>query len=272
MQTRTQRRDGFTLVELLVVIAVIAILASLLLPALSQAKAKAYSVKCKSNIHQIGLGLQMYVDDNGFFPKVKDSAFLRWALAINVYLRQPVADESITGWYRESPQGCFRCPVDKRKVNGNGGSYGYNAYGISKHNMLQGTPASLKLPGLGLGGRGFTSEKRGTFEFEAPVPESAVQVPSEMIALGDAYACSRGLFHKVYDVYETAGELAREGGADSPLYLPTARKRHQGRLNLGFCDGHVEAIKVRALFFSKEVRDMRLWNIDNEPHRERMQY
>jgi prepilin-type N-terminal cleavage/methylation domain-containing protein/prepilin-type processing-associated H-X9-DG protein len=60
---RTRRRDGFTLIEILVVIAVIAILAALLFPVFAQAREKARQTVCLSNMRQMSSALQMYTQD-----------------------------------------------------------------------------------------------------------------------------------------------------------------------------------------------------------------
>ena len=61
---RSKQRRGFTLLELLAVIATIAILASLLLPILGRTKVKALRANCISNLNQLGLGWAMYAQDN----------------------------------------------------------------------------------------------------------------------------------------------------------------------------------------------------------------
>src|SRR5271163_1972281 len=68
------RRLGFTLVELLVVIAVIAILAALLLPGLAKAKQEAWRIDCLSNLKQLTLGAHLYAGDNRDYMPINITA------------------------------------------------------------------------------------------------------------------------------------------------------------------------------------------------------
>jgi prepilin-type N-terminal cleavage/methylation domain-containing protein len=64
-----RKSSGFTLIELLVVIAIIAILASLLVPAVTSALERGRSANCMSNLHQVGIAMQLFSNDhNGLWP------------------------------------------------------------------------------------------------------------------------------------------------------------------------------------------------------------
>ena len=64
MKLGTFSRSGFTLIELLVVLGIVSLLAALLFPVFVQARAKARQSVCASNLHQIGLAVSLYSQDN----------------------------------------------------------------------------------------------------------------------------------------------------------------------------------------------------------------
>ena len=70
---RYRGTKGFSLIELLVVITIIALVAALLLPALSRAKSAALSTQCKNNLHQVGLALHLYTSEHRVFPHTVDA-------------------------------------------------------------------------------------------------------------------------------------------------------------------------------------------------------
>ncbi|HWX20888.1 MAG TPA: prepilin-type N-terminal cleavage/methylation domain-containing protein [Candidatus Binatia bacterium] len=74
-EDQTAHGVAFTLIELLVVIAVIAVLAALLLPALGRTKESGKATVCLSNLHQVGIALQLYVqDNNNRLPYMRDKS------------------------------------------------------------------------------------------------------------------------------------------------------------------------------------------------------
>ena len=105
------RRNGFTLIELLVVIAIIAILAAILFPVFAQARDKARSAACASNMKQIGLGIQMYIQDNDeklFFRSSTTAAYTRLNVA--------TSGNDLKWWNQLMPylknSQIFTCPSD----------------------------------------------------------------------------------------------------------------------------------------------------------------
>lgn len=93
-----RKKQEFTLVELLVTIAVIAILAGMLLPALNKARDTAYGASCLSNLKQLGTGMDMYIgDSDDFYPMLRyanpastadydTTIFWGWTLATGKYI------------------------------------------------------------------------------------------------------------------------------------------------------------------------------------------
>lgn len=87
---------GFTLIEMLVVIAIIALLAALIVPAVTNALASAKRTSCKSNLKQIGIATMAYAADHDtFLPPVRDggwSSGQEWMETLSPYLGNEVED------------------------------------------------------------------------------------------------------------------------------------------------------------------------------------
>jgi prepilin-type N-terminal cleavage/methylation domain-containing protein/prepilin-type processing-associated H-X9-DG protein len=218
---RKNQRPGFTLIELLVVIAIIAILAAILFPVFAQAREKARSTTCLSNMKQLGTATTMYMQDyDGAYP-------LAW------YQTPQYGFDVVLFPYIKSYQ-VFECPSNKATPR-----YweGYPRMG------MQPIPGSYAMNG--------DISARGGGDGRTGLTEASVQNPADTILMTEIWD-TRGptgakTFHTVQGKKVADGpeaEIFTSNKNDVCGRIPF--KIHQGGSNYNFCDGHAKWQRVEA--------------------------
>lgn len=230
------------MLELLVVIAIIGILAAMLLPALSKAKAQAQAASCRNHLRQIGLGLTMYVFDSRWYPPL-------WDASASQVCFEKLRPYYPLCWTNRS----WHCPTYLAKK----GLAAFQASGIRDE-----TSYCYNYRGIANGwpkAPGFIYEMRlglGHFSKDS-APETEVLVPSEM-----------------YIVADVRPSIEKNGIYGIPKMMPwrfasgikESDPPHSQGYNVLFGDNHVVPVKRRDYLFPP--RTARNWNRDNQPHPE----
>ncbi len=212
-------RRGFTLIELLVVIAIIAILAAILFPVFAQARERARAASCLSNTKQIGLSIQMYLQDY-------DSTYwnMPWDHPGGYYNDTPGISlmwTEVEMPYIKNTQ-IFACPSG----TGTTGTWNYPA--ISYKNQYGFNEAVLG---------------RQAWQGTVPVAEANLVAPAEIALIADTYSSSTGGY--VAGSFSCAADLNGDGkneyywcSSDTSTGWAYGFARHFNGMNVVFGDGH----------------------------------
>jgi prepilin-type N-terminal cleavage/methylation domain-containing protein/prepilin-type processing-associated H-X9-DG protein len=237
-------QGAFTLVEMMVVVAVIAILASLLLPAIAKSKSKALRIKCVSNLRQVGQAFILYADDHkGQLTPLNSGG--PWGSTI-------VPHNPTNWWYQiltdghympetNDVHGIWRCPEARGDDLNSPFGKRMDGYG-----PLEGKSYIPGLPSIIDYAYRMDGTKRGSHFL------SEIKRPSQLWLVGDV-GVPKDLKNIPKGGYRTdITTFAPDASGDYPHVTPKQpAARHDGKANVCFVDTHVEAWSYDDLRFNK---------------------
>jgi prepilin-type N-terminal cleavage/methylation domain-containing protein/prepilin-type processing-associated H-X9-DG protein len=240
----SQETRAFTLLEILVVVAIIALMIGILVPALRAARDSAKATVCGTNLHQLGVANEMYLTQNKAYPphkwKLPNLTKEYWPYAVAVYL---------------SSKDVQQCPMVPNWSVGRNNSYGYNYKYLG----------SLRL-----------NDRSPTAPFER-FPVRSIPSPAMTIAYGDSDGTGWKNMYQANDATDPDA-IGHHGYALDPTFIPTyslsslnsegipdpwsyrnyrsyISNRHKGGSNAEYVDGHVDRIRPKQVYQSN-----RFWN------------
>jgi prepilin-type N-terminal cleavage/methylation domain-containing protein/prepilin-type processing-associated H-X9-DG protein len=229
-------RRAFSLIELLMTLAIIALLAGLLLPAISLIRRAAQQSNCRNNLRQVGIASFAYAEEyDGLLPAVElppiASGRVSWAYSISPYLGQETpADAHATSWAKAT-----WCPIFQRSGAGAEWDSGYGMNDRPGHNYTS-LRYSVSAPG---------------FTWTKPDPNfvfwslGRITHSSQRILVGDAYMRT----DHVLRLLSIDGRLQFSnwdftGPATVDDRCNGDPNRHHGKANYLYCDGRTAATSV----------------------------